>query len=139
MMRSSAFRAIATALAIGSNSVALAACSDDGSQPSSGSGDTSTGDLELDAALGDAGLSGHDSPTFDPPELGPPPDAGALWPVQCPIDASLCALPRSTCADSVWLVYYVGGECVDGWCHYEKRFQRCINCDNGGCREKGTK
>ncbi len=68
-----------------------------------------------------------------PPE--PPLGAGDPPVVAC--DAAggeVCELPRSVCADSDWIVYYTGGECVEDVCRFEKNFEFCWEgCWDGGC------
>lgn len=67
----------------------------------------------------------------------PPLDAGDPPQVTCDTDAEAggdpCAPPHSVCADTRWLVYYVGGFCAAGVCRWEKKFLDCGACANGAC------
>ena len=83
-----------------------------------------------------------DSGPYVPPD-GAPLDAGDPPVTPCDADASTdtpsCALPPSKCVDATFLVYYVNSTCVEGRCHWEKRFLACPRgCSSGACTSKGT-
>ena len=54
--------------------------------------------------------------------------------------AAACDFPPSVCADADWLVYFENPTCLDGYCHWEKQFMRCVgtSCVNGTCRHNIT-
>ena len=54
--------------------------------------------------------------------------------------AAACDFPPSVCADADWLVYFENPTCLDGYCHWEKQFMRCVgaSCVNGTCRRNIT-
>jgi hypothetical protein len=67
---------------------------------------------------------------------GPPPSVDAAPPPMpaCMADAGTCQLPPSTCLDDWYLVYYTGGDCVDGTCRFTTNLLYCPStCMNGGC------
>jgi hypothetical protein len=113
---------------------------------SSSDGDASIGDQDASAPVN--GDNDADAPMFGDAALPPPRDAGGPAPPldagdppmqACADDAGSCSIPSSVCADALWLVYYVGGDCNGGVCHWEKRFLYCGgNCVNGGCRSTAT-
>jgi hypothetical protein len=73
---------------------------------------------------------GLDATDLDAP--GPDPPALA-----CDADANggICVLPPSRCANGLWLVYYDNGQCVGGWCTWDKRYVNCGGaCYSGSCQ-----
>lgn len=57
---------------------------------------------------------------------------GAAW-------DETCAPPRSTCLRDITLVYFDEGECVEGFCEWQKRSLDCISsCFKGGCQDSIT-
>lgn len=68
---------------------------------------------------------------------GPPPSTDAPLPPMpaCVADAGTCQLPPSACLDQYYLVYYTGGDCTDGTCHFTTNLMYCgvYGCTNGGC------
>jgi hypothetical protein len=83
---------------------------------------------------------GHDAPPVDtayvPPPDAPPPtvDAPPAPAPACTMDAGDCQLPPSTCLDQWYLLYYTGGDCVDGTCQFTTNLMYCPEtCQSGGC------
>jgi len=75
---------------------------------------------------------------------GPMLDAAPDAKVSCTAeDASACdTLPASVCADSMTLVYFSGGACVDGTCTWKQTSMPCGTqsyCMQGGCTPPTTK
>lgn len=61
-----------------------------------------------------------------------PSAGGAAW-------DETCAPPPSTCVGDLTLVYFDEGECVDGFCDWQKRSLDCISsCLTGGCQDSIT-
>jgi len=74
--------------------------------------------------------------TYVVPDAPPPSVDAAPPPVEaCQMDAGQCQLPPSTCLDTQYLVYYTGGDCVDGTCRFMTNVMYCggWGCQNGGC------
>src|SRR3954469_12644451 len=60
------------------------------------------------------------------PDAPPPSVDAAPPPMQaCVMDAGTCPLPPSTCLDTWYLVYYTGGDCVDGMCQFTTNLMYC--------------
>jgi len=105
-------------------------------------------DATLDDSASDAILLGPEAGAPDVAAPTPPLDAGDPPVVACADaavddagDGGACALPHSVCADSHWLVYYVGGDCVGGVCAWQKKFLYCGNgvlCMQGACVARPT-
>ncbi len=69
-------------------------------------------------------------PDAPPPSVDAPP---APMPT-CTMDAGECELPPSTCLDQSYLLYYTGGDCVDGTCQFTTNLMYCgWGCVDGGC------
>jgi hypothetical protein len=69
-------------------------------------------------------------PDAPPPSVDAPP---APMPT-CTMDAGECELPPSTCLDQWYLLYYTGGDCVDGTCQFTTNLMYCPDtCQSGGC------
>lgn len=67
---------------------------------------------------------------------GPPPSVDAPPPPMpaCTNDAGECQLPPSACLDTWYLLYYTGGDCTNGTCHFTSNLMYCPGtCMNGGC------
>ena len=70
------------------------------------------------------------APDAPPPSVDAPP---APMPA-CTMDAGACELPPSTCLDQWYLLYYTGGDCVDGTCQFTTNLMYCPDtCQSGGC------
>ena len=71
-------------------------------------------------------------PDAPPPTVDAPP---APMP-SCTMDAGDCELPPSTCLDQNYLLFYTGGNCVDGTCQFTSNLMYCggAGCVNGGCQ-----
>jgi hypothetical protein len=71
------------------------------------------------------------------PDAPPPSVDAAPAPMPaCKLDAGTsCPLPPSTCLDQYYLIYYTGGDCTDGTCHFMTNLMYCgpYGCTNGGC------
>jgi hypothetical protein len=82
---------------------------------------------------------GNDAAPVDsawvPPDAAPPTvDAPPAPMPACAMDAGECSLPPSACLDQWYLLYYTGGDCVDGTCHFTTNLMWCPDtCQNGGC------
>lgn len=75
-----------------------------------------------------------DVPPYVMPDAAPPPfDAAPLPEMACnaePDAGPPCELPPSQCLDAWYLIYYTGGDCVDGTCQFETNWLYCY----GGCQ-----
>lgn len=104
--------------------------------------DNSSPVFDPDATTSDAGSEATCGFCFDGGALDvqqpTPPDAIAPPPVACVLDAGdggiECPLPRSICANNLWLEYFDNGVCADGGCSFDEAFKYCgYGCFDGGC------
>jgi hypothetical protein len=69
----------------------------------------------------------------------PPDEYGADSSDDSEASTPVCLLPHSFCLDENWLVYFEGGQCVDGTCRYTQRVLNCQGSCNGvGCGRAST-